>query len=83
MDATRPRRLRDCARRAWYAHHRCARFARRLGFPPADPAPGPQPPACAPPALAPSAGLLSAAARSAAAAWFLWACLPWCGSVRL
>jgi hypothetical protein len=35
MDATRPRRLRDHARRSWYARWRSARFARHLGFPPA------------------------------------------------
>lgn len=33
MDATRPRRTRDSARRAWYAAWRCRRFARHLGFP--------------------------------------------------
>jgi hypothetical protein len=33
MDATRPRRTRDSARRAWYADWRCRRFARHLGFP--------------------------------------------------
>ncbi len=76
MDATRPRRLRDCARRGWYARHRCVRFARRLGFPPAGAAP--EPPACDPPA-----GLLLDAARYAATAWFLWATLPWRCSVRL
>jgi hypothetical protein len=32
MDATRQRRLRDTARRRWYAAWRCARFARFLGF---------------------------------------------------
>jgi hypothetical protein len=34
MDATRPRRTRDSARRAWYADWRCQRFARHLGFQP-------------------------------------------------
>jgi hypothetical protein len=34
MDATRPRRTRDSARRAWYASWRCRRFARHLGFEP-------------------------------------------------
>jgi hypothetical protein len=33
MDATRSRRTRDSARRAWYADWRCRRFARHLGFP--------------------------------------------------
>jgi hypothetical protein len=33
MDATRPRRLRDCARQEWYARWRCFRLARHLGFP--------------------------------------------------
>ena len=32
MDATRERRIRDRARRAWYARHRQWRFARHLGF---------------------------------------------------
>jgi hypothetical protein len=32
MDATRPRRLRDDARRRWYAQCRCRRLARLLGF---------------------------------------------------
>jgi hypothetical protein len=32
MDATRRRRTRDGARRAWYARHRQRRFARCLGF---------------------------------------------------
>jgi hypothetical protein len=32
MDATRPRRTRDSARRRWYAQARCLRFARLLGF---------------------------------------------------
>ena len=32
MDATRTRRTRDGARRAWYARHRQRRFARYLGF---------------------------------------------------
>jgi hypothetical protein len=35
MDATRSRRTRDSARRAWYASWRCRRFARHFGFPPA------------------------------------------------
>ena len=35
MDATRPRRFRDSARRAWYARWRCVRFARHFGFSPA------------------------------------------------
>ena len=34
MDATRPRRFRDDARRCWYARWRCARFARHMGFSP-------------------------------------------------
>jgi hypothetical protein len=38
MDATRPRRTRDCARQRWYAAWRCRRFARHLGFPPTSPA---------------------------------------------
>jgi hypothetical protein len=32
MDATRRRRTHDALRQAWYAHWRCVRFARRLGF---------------------------------------------------
>jgi hypothetical protein len=32
MDAQRPRRRRDEARRAWYAYYRQARFARWFGF---------------------------------------------------
>ena len=40
MDATRPRRTRDEARRAWYAGQRQRRFARFLGFPPATQAGG-------------------------------------------
>jgi hypothetical protein len=36
MDATRRRRTRDAARQGWYARWRSARFARRLGFPPAS-----------------------------------------------
>ena len=32
MDGTRSRRMRDEARRAWYARHRQRRFARFLGF---------------------------------------------------
>jgi len=32
VDATRARRTRDQARRAWYARHRQRRFARFLGF---------------------------------------------------
>jgi hypothetical protein len=32
MDATRPRRTRDSARRRWYALTRSLRFARLLGF---------------------------------------------------
>jgi hypothetical protein len=45
MDATRPRRSRDSARRGWYARWRCLRFARHLGFPPAVPvASGPKTP---------------------------------------
>jgi hypothetical protein len=32
MDATRARRTRDKARRAWYARHGQRRFARFLGF---------------------------------------------------
>jgi hypothetical protein len=32
MDATRKRRTRDRARRAWYARHRQLRFSRWLGF---------------------------------------------------
>jgi hypothetical protein len=32
MDATRRRRLRDSARRDWYARWRSFRFARHLGF---------------------------------------------------
>jgi hypothetical protein len=32
MDATRTRRTRDSARRAWYASQRQRRFARFLGF---------------------------------------------------
>jgi hypothetical protein len=32
MDATRPRRTRDSARRRWYALARSVRFARLLGF---------------------------------------------------
>jgi hypothetical protein len=32
MDATRARRTRDRARRAWYAWHRQSGFARFLGF---------------------------------------------------
>ncbi len=78
MDATRPRRKRDQARRAWYAYHRTVRFARRLGFSPAYAAPGPDPPACGP-----AAGLLLDAARYAVTAWFLWASFPWRCSVRL
>jgi hypothetical protein len=40
MDATRPRRSRDCARQRWYAFWRSLRFARHLGFgPPLAPAP--------------------------------------------
>lgn len=76
MDATRPRRTRDRARRGWYAYHRTARFARRLGFPPDGAAPGTS--ACCPPA-----GLLLDAARYAATAWFIWATFPWRCSVRL
>ena len=34
MDATRPRRSRDCARQRWYAYWRSLRFARHLGFAP-------------------------------------------------
>jgi hypothetical protein len=34
MDATRPRRFRDNARRSWYARWRSARFARHMGFSP-------------------------------------------------
>lgn len=37
MDATRPRRSRDCARQRWYAFWRSLRFARHLGFAPAAP----------------------------------------------
>jgi len=33
MDGSRKRRMRDRARKAWYAHHRQLRFARWLGFP--------------------------------------------------
>jgi hypothetical protein len=33
MDATRRRRLRDCARQTWYGRCRTARFARFLQFP--------------------------------------------------
>jgi hypothetical protein len=33
VDGTRTRRVRDQARRAWYARHRLWRFARHLGFP--------------------------------------------------
>ena len=36
MDGSRRRRRKDRARRAWYAHHRQLRFARWLGFLPAD-----------------------------------------------
>ena len=36
MDATRPRRTKDRARRAWYASRRQQRFAYRLGFPQHD-----------------------------------------------
>jgi hypothetical protein len=32
MDALRPRRTRDAARKSWYAHYRQIRFARWLGF---------------------------------------------------
>jgi hypothetical protein len=32
MDATRARRMRDQARKEWYAWHRQWRFARYLGF---------------------------------------------------
>jgi hypothetical protein len=42
MDATRPRRTRDSARRAWYADWRCRRFARHLGFPSPPEATNPQ-----------------------------------------
>ena len=35
MDATRTRRTRDRARKAWYGLHRQRRFARFLGFSPA------------------------------------------------
>jgi hypothetical protein len=34
MDATRPRRTRDCARRRWYAGQRQRRFARFMGVVP-------------------------------------------------
>ena len=34
MDATRPRRTRDDARRRWYGQCRCQRFARHLQFTP-------------------------------------------------
>jgi len=37
MDATRPRRSRDCTRQRWYAYWRALRFARHLGFAPAAP----------------------------------------------
>jgi hypothetical protein len=44
MDATRPRRSRDSARRGWYARWRCVRFARHFGFSPAAAvASGPKP----------------------------------------
>lgn len=33
MDGTRPRRMRDDARRRWYSLWRSIRFARFLGFP--------------------------------------------------
>ena len=32
MDATRARRTKDQARKAWYAYYRQVRFARWLGF---------------------------------------------------
>ena len=32
-DVSRQRRLTDPARRRWYAHHRCVRFARRMNAP--------------------------------------------------
>jgi hypothetical protein len=34
MDATRSRRIRDSARRGWYARWRSIRFARHFGFSP-------------------------------------------------
>jgi len=37
-DCTRRRRFADRARRAWYAHHRAVRFARRFGGKPLLPA---------------------------------------------
>ena len=32
MDGSRKRRMKDQARKVWYAHHRQVRFARWLGF---------------------------------------------------
>ncbi len=72
MDATRLRRTRDPARRGWYAHWRCVRFARHLGFPPAsavvlEALPEPAAPG----------ELFFEAARLGVRVWFLWASLPW------